>query len=255
MPARAMKHDRSFVGGLLDPNRPVPLDIKGRPPKRYAVYRNNVTVGLVRAMEANFPAIRRLLGEVYFAGLAQEFVQRHPPRSPLMFHYGAEFADFLEQQDDLSTYPYLADVARLEQLWRAAYHGGDAAILVPAVLAACAADELMAMALVPHPAMRLIASRCAVFDLFRTNREAHESASTDPAPPQNVMLTRPHLDVQLHLLGPVDYAFVAALSSGLPLGAAADAAEAASSSFDLAAILARLMQAGAFCSLKDNRRT
>ena len=28
-------------------------------PRRYAVYRNNVTVSLIRALEANFPAIRR----------------------------------------------------------------------------------------------------------------------------------------------------------------------------------------------------
>ena len=109
--------EAAFAAGLLNPAAPVPLHVKGQAVRRFAVYRNNVTVGLVRALEANFPAIRSLLGEMYFAGLAREFVQAHPPRSPLRFHYGEGFAAFMAAQDDLAPYPYLADVARLENLW------------------------------------------------------------------------------------------------------------------------------------------
>ena len=107
-----------FAAGLLDPQHPVPLLVKGQIARRYAVYRNNVTVGLIRALEANFPVVRRLLGEEYFAGFARDFAQGHPPQSPLMFQYGADFPAVLERAEDLASYPYLADVARLEIIWR-----------------------------------------------------------------------------------------------------------------------------------------
>ncbi len=92
VPGDAVSMDGAFAAGLLNPARPLPVAVIDNTPRRYAVYRNNVTVGLVRAMEGNFPAVRRLLGHEYFAGLARDFVQAHPPQSPLLFLYGADFA-------------------------------------------------------------------------------------------------------------------------------------------------------------------
>jgi hypothetical protein len=65
----------AFSAGLLNPSHPVPLLVKGQIARRYAVYRNNVTVGLIRALEANFPVVRKLLGEEYFTGFARDFAQ------------------------------------------------------------------------------------------------------------------------------------------------------------------------------------
>ena len=42
-----------------------------------------------------FPAVERLVGEEFFAGMAREFVMAHPPRSPLLLTYGDEFPDFI----------------------------------------------------------------------------------------------------------------------------------------------------------------
>jgi hypothetical protein len=169
--------EAAFAAGLLNPAAPVPPHVKGQAVRRYAVYRNNVTVGLVRALEANFPAIRRLLGEAYFAGLARAFAQAHPPRSPLLFHYGANFPAYLAAQDDLAAYPYLADVARLEQLWRRAYHAADAPTLAPEELAGL--DEAAMADLRLDPSSRLCpagVAACCSFHLCCQQGQRRRSA-------------------------------------------------------------------------------
>lgn len=239
--------DNDFATALLQPDAALPAALRGHTPRRYAVYRNNVTVGLVRAMEANFPAIRRLLGEVYFAGLAKEFVQSHPPRSPLLFQYGDGFAAFLAEQGDLASYPYLADVARLEQHWRIAYHAADAPVLHASAFAGLDETEMLALRFTPHPAAVLLASHFAVHSIFLANRGDGETV-VNPTTHEQVLLTRPFYDVQTRTITAGQHAFFAALFSAAPLGDAAEQGFATAEDFDLADSLRLMLEAGAFQS-------
>lgn len=239
-----MQAEGDFAAGLLDPAAPVPEAVTGRTPRRYAVYRNNVTVGLVRALEANFPAVRRLLGEAYFAGLARAFAQAHPPRSPLLFHYGDAFADHLRQQDDLAAFPFLPDVARAEQLWRRAYHAADSAVLAAAELSQ-APDVLMVLRFAPHPAMAVLASSFAVHSIFTANRGGSGQVA-DPSRPEAVLFTRPRLEVIVTALSASQFEFLSALANGLSLADAAERGFAACDRFDLAAAIRLMVEAGAF---------
>ena len=69
--------------------------------RRFAVYRNNVAVGLIGALEARYPVSRRIAGEDLFRAMARAFVRAHKPRSPVMIAYGGEFPEFMAD--------YLAD--------------------------------------------------------------------------------------------------------------------------------------------------
>lgn len=240
-------HQAAFAEGLLDPHTPVPQVVTGRWPRRYAVYRNNVTVGLVRALEANFPAIRRLLGETYFAGLARSFVQQVPPSSPLLFHYGEALPAFLAGQADLAPFPYLADVARLEQLWRRAYHAADRMPLAPERLTV-EAEALLSLVLTPHPAMAVLSSSFAIHSIFIANRAGGDAQGRvdDPARPEAVLVTRPGIDVEVRLLGPGEHDFLSALAGGQTLAEAAETGAAADERFDLAGAIRLMVEAGAF---------
>src|SRR5258707_3207717 len=59
-----------FATSLLSSSLPPPQGIVARPgadpERRFSVYRNNVVVGLVRALEGRFPVVRRLVGEESF---------------------------------------------------------------------------------------------------------------------------------------------------------------------------------------------
>ena len=89
---------QAFSNALKDPEEPTPSSVAGRPgenpAKRFGVYRNNVTVSLVEALIAAFPAVHRLVGDEFFKAMARVYVGLHPPRSPLMFAYGQDFPDF-----------------------------------------------------------------------------------------------------------------------------------------------------------------
>ena len=77
-----------FVQSLLEPDRALPAGLMAhtsqQPEKRFAVYRNNVVVGLANALRAKFPATERIVGEEFFGAMARIFVMAHPPRSKIL---------------------------------------------------------------------------------------------------------------------------------------------------------------------------
>ena len=84
---------RSFAAALDDPPAATPATTRGRlgapDDRRFAVYRNNVAVGLIGALEARYPVSRRIAGDDLFRGVARAFMRAHKPRSPVMIAYGA----------------------------------------------------------------------------------------------------------------------------------------------------------------------
>jgi hypothetical protein len=239
-----------FVAGLLDPASPVPKTVLGQKPRRFAVYRNNVTVSLIRAMESNFPVVRRLLGEQYFAGLAREFVQKHPPQSPLMFHYGASFSEYLKTEDDLRDYPYLSDIAKLEQQMRLSYHETDAPSLPLTALTALPEEALMLATFAPHPAIAIVDSDFSIYSIYRANTEDTAEPIEDISRAQSVLVVRPLHDVELHLLSRPQSVFLKSLAAGHSLGQATDAALEAHEDFDLTGAISILLLPGAFQSIQ-----
>jgi Putative DNA-binding domain len=238
----------NFVAALLNPALPVPHDIKGQPRKRYAVYRNNVTVSLVRALEANFPAVRKLLGEIYFAGIAREFVQIHPPQSPLMFFYGNKFANFIEAQSDLTDYPYLSDVARLEQQWRISYHAEDIPCLRPDEISTQDDEGLANLRLTPHPAFALLSSRFPVHSIFMANRADTGIVVNSSFEPEHVVISRREYVVEMQAVSIGAFVFLQNMAKGETLGIAAEAAFDVDNNLNLANCIGTLLLTGAFQS-------
>jgi hypothetical protein len=69
-----------FVQGLTNPALPTPAGVVGprgkAAIKRYNVYRNNVTVSLINALAATYPAVHRITGVEFFRAMAR-FHSRH----------------------------------------------------------------------------------------------------------------------------------------------------------------------------------
>lgn len=224
-PARhSAPREASIRAAILDPGAPTPggvTDSAGRPaPRRFGVYRNNVVVSLIDALEVAFPVAARLVGGTFFRAMAGTFVRSHPPRSPLMMLYGAELPAFLAAFPPTSHLPYLADVARLEQALREAYHAADAAPLPPAELAV-PPQALAATRLRFAPATKLIRSPYPVHAIWLANTVG----GPRPAPrPEDVLITRRALDpVVTRLAG--SGAILEALMDGAAVGDAATLGE------------------------------
>lgn len=233
---------KGFSAALLAPELPEPsglTDGRGAPAgRRFAVYRNNVTVSLIEALEQGFPVIAKLIGAENFRNIAREYVRRAPPSSPLMMLYGAGFADFLEDFAPLARYGYLPDVARLEFALRESYHAADAAPIAPDALAAIAPENLAQCRLGLAPSVRLICSPWPVYSLWLFNMR--EGAPKPPSTAQDVVVLRPEYDPEPQLLGAGGGSFLKAIARGETLG---QAAVAAGEDFDLGALLAALLSA------------
>jgi hypothetical protein len=214
----------------------------------FAVYRNTVMKGCIDALEANFPAVARLVGSEWFRSAAGEYARAYAPRDARLLVYGDEgFGDFLQALPSAAGLPYLASIARLDTLWRAAHVAADAVGLAADALARDEPDALAARVLVPHPAARWAWFEDApVASIWMRAREAETHEEKLAWRGEGLLITRPTLAVQWEPLSCGGCALLDACAQGLPLGDAAEQALAIDPETDLAAVLAQLLQAGAF---------
>jgi hypothetical protein len=250
-------HSAGFAGGfaaaLLDPELAPASDIVGprgkAAIKRYAVYRNNVTVSLIDALAATYPAVQRLVGADFFRAMARFHLRASPPTSPLLLEYGRDFPAFIATYEYARDLPYLADVARVERAWLDAYHAADMDPLAAAALADIAPEGLAEIRLVAHPATRILRSAYSATSIFAANRGAEAPERLDASEAEDALVTRPDMEVAVRRLPPGGAVFVTSLVGGATLGEAAADAFAEASNFDLGASLAGMIEAGAFTSL------
>ncbi|MEO1112848.1 MAG: DNA-binding domain-containing protein [Pseudomonadota bacterium] len=244
----------TFGRALWDPSAETPPGLIGpdgkTAPKRFNVYRNNVVASLCEALQQSFPAVESLLGEDYFKALARAFVAEHPPASPVLMWYGAEFGDFIGTFPPLQAYPYLADVARAEWAWLQAYHAADTVPLDPGEIGTIAPDDVGNIRFEMHPACRTLQSAWPVWDLLRANRfDPAAEIAIDLEVPQSILITRPEFEVELMLLRPGGDVFVTALANGVTLAEAAAAASGHSEAFSLSDSLSDCLANGVFTTL------
>lgn len=248
MPSLAEIQD-GFAAALTDPSRPAPDDLvgpDGSPARRrFAVYRNNVIVGLTEAIAAAYPIVQKIVGEQFFRAMARQFVLDDPPQSPLLLEYGARFPTFVSSFQPASNLPYLADVARIERAWTEAYHAAEAVPIDPRTLSDIPGAELPGLLFSIHPSTRLVRSAMPALTIWRMN------AGDGPIRPvdlqtggEDVLIVRPVAEVVAREVPPGGAAFVSALMEGRTLGEAAAEALEEAPAFDLAANLAGLMEAG-----------
>ncbi len=210
-----------FARALADPAAPPP-GLAGRPDaRRFAVYRNNIAVGLRTALEARFPVTRRLVGDEFFRGMAGAFIAAEKPRSAVLIHYGAAFPGFVRDFAPAGELPYLPDVAALENAWVESYHAAEAEALPLAALGEVAPEQWEALRFRLHPAARVLHLATPAASIWA----AHQGEG-EPVPPaiwaaEDALVTRPDADVALRILPPGGYELFAALRDGAPLGAAA----------------------------------
>jgi hypothetical protein len=210
--------------------------------ERIAVYRRALFANYRNALGASFPVARKLVGAPFFNAAVDAFVRAHPSTAGDLNVYGDAFPDFLAAYPHAAELPYLADVARLEWAQDEANRAADAVSTPDAVLAALAGiapERLPAARLTLAPSCRLVASGHPVLRIWQVNQDGFEGddrVSFD-AGPDTLLVRREPGGVTIERVTAGEFAWLAALAAGEPLGAAIDAAEAAGSPFDLAASL------------------
>jgi len=244
----AVTFETSFADALLDADRPIPDGIIAHnvaiPARRFAVYRNNVVTGLVKALRTRFPVTETIVGEEFFAAMARIFTKAQPPRSPLLASYGDTFPAFVAAFEPARDLPYLPDVARLEAARTRAYHAADARPAGADRFAALDSQTVGNIRIAMHPSAEIVRSQFPIVTIWAMHSGDQALAPIEDWRAEDALVARPHLDVDVRALPPGGAAFLLALRAGHALGGAAAAALADHPDFDLACNLAGLIGSG-----------
>jgi len=207
-----------------------------------AVYRNTMRASLAKALAEKFPVVEQLVGEKFFRFAALEFLNAHPPSSPLLSDYGGAFPAFLASFEPAQSVPYLADMARLEIAWLEAYRAADATPMSAKAVAAAGADDPTRLRIRMHPSARFVRSHFPIVSIWR---RCKEGAKIDIKMQKGecAMIARPRADVNVTALGAGAFAALTALSEGATVEQAFEAA-ASDGDFDPQAVFQILMQSG-----------
>jgi hypothetical protein len=249
---------RGFGAAILDNRLPAPAGLVGpdgkHSPRRFAVYRNNVMVGLIDALSDTFPVVRRLVGDEFFRAMAGVYARQEPPSSPILLHYGESFPDFLTAFPPLKDLRFIPDVARIERGWVAVYHEAEAARADVSPLLHMAPAEMGRQRFRFHPALRLLRSAHPAGSIWQMNRPGALPEPVDLTQAEDTLILRPMADVTAQRLGPGVAAFWQCLIEGHTLTQAATAGFLETPRFDFPKALSEMLLSGALTgwSLSQN---
>ncbi|SBS29600.1 hypothetical protein MAQ5080_01439 [Marinomonas aquimarina] len=219
--------------------------------QRLNVYRNNVFVSLMDALGEVFPVCKQVVGEAFFNAMARQYIERHPPTSPILSGYGDQFSEFVQNffpAQSLLYLPCLCDVEyRLLQLTHAAE--------VPTLSLEAAQQRLSqvqnpeALRLHLDPQCELLSVPFAVGSLYLAHQsETPNLNQLDIAQNEYLLLAKAGLYGRMYLISAAEFDFLSALQSDPSLSQALpDQAD-----FELGQTLARLMTWQVFHDIQES---
>lgn len=261
---------RTFSEALLVADQAAPNGLKAwngsNVSQRFDVYRNNVMVSLLDALETTFSVTAQLTGTDFFRAMARLYVLQSPPTTPVLAWYGETFPDFVAGFEPAASLPYLADVARLEFARLSCYHSADCHPMAPQALSRRLAEHNNSnsnadrdfdrnsqgsLSIVLAPSTRVVASAYPVLSIWSAHQAQNALclSDIDLSQAQSVLLTRPAHDVQLDQVAPQAAQCVLQADQGV-LGS--DLLE--EFDFDLPALLALLIEREAVVNLNNNTK-
>ena len=142
--------------------------------RRWAIYSSGYVARLVEALENDYPAIRRILGEVPFGSLTARYVRRFPPRSFDIGRAGERLSTFLEDDPLASELRFLPDLARYEWSLAEAFVSADSVPLAWSELAALGPEAVADATFRLRPGATLIRSSWPLLELWGAKDLADE---------------------------------------------------------------------------------
>lgn len=237
---------RGFASAVLSGDAPIPATIRlasgPAHASRFGVYRNNVIAGLINAVGARYPVVRKLLWDESFNRVAHLYVLTEPPRSPVLVDYGKTFPQFLRRVGQGAPADYLADIAELESARTRAYHSADVSPLSHEALRAVPPEDWPELHVALHPSMTLMKSDFPIVSVWEANLQANDN-TLEAWRPECALVARPDFDVEVRLIPPPVHAFLAALAESHSVGHAIEQAMRGVSGFDLEACFSALIAA------------
>jgi hypothetical protein len=221
----------------------------------FVVYRNTVAKACIDALQANYPAVNRLVGDEWMRAAAAVYARNTLPGLPMLLGYGADFADFLAHFEPAADLPYLPGVARLDRCWTEAHVAATEDPLSPASIAQLAEGNFYRMRLQPHAAARWVwCAEAPVWTIWSRNRTDAEDEIDIDWRAEGALLTRPRDTVIWRALDQAGCAFLDSCAAGGTIAEATQAALDVDRNTDLSRLITTLLDAGAFSSIRSEEQ-
>lgn len=107
-------------------------------PRQLAVYRHNVSQGLINALKTSYPICLMQMGNSIFNELAKAYIKSHPPTQPNLNDYGVQLSDFITSHG-VDYEELFSDLARLDWQRQISFYAADDKPLTQQQLAQLAA--------------------------------------------------------------------------------------------------------------------
>lgn len=216
---------------------------------RLALYRGNLTALSFTTLSQAYPVLLQLVGQAYFEQMAKAYARAYPSQSGNLAEFGQGLAQLLQDRPEISTYPYLPDIASLEWSLHRSYYAKERTVLDLTVLArqaqAQGADP-MSLSLGWQDYAELVRSDYAIATIWQSLQNQDDLSACDWRQAEWVLVYRDNWQSRPKLLTQADYVALNALRQGQSIGAALEAALSLDADFDIGGQLQAWFAIGLF---------
>lgn len=217
--------------------------------KKVALYRERVIRGLAQQLKAQYPTVHCIVGDEFLREVVLPFFGKHPPRSTNPLFLATAFPDFLGEYEAAAHFPYLPDVAMVDLGYLRAYHAANAPCLPLNLFLQQKPEDLINRSVTLHPACFWLSSRYAIHDIWKLYHGTNPSHEMDHRLAQQVVIVRPHIEVEVHAVTPGMIKALDALDDATTLGEAFARASLEEPDFKLEDTLQFLVKNGVIAEL------
>ncbi|MCK4587165.1 MAG: putative DNA-binding domain-containing protein [Gammaproteobacteria bacterium] len=223
--------DKNYASSICD------AGISGA--RRLGIYQNGVAIGYRDALGGVFEVVKKLVGDDFFAHVAESYVRVHSSTSGNVHDFGESFPEYLETFLGLETLPYLSGVARLEWAYHAAFHSPVGEMLNINKLSRVSESQYEQLTLFLSPACYLLRSNYPVLRIWQVNQEDYEGDEVVDLEEGGVALAivREGKQIAFHSLSPGAFAMLKAISVGETFNTSCQAALNIDSGCDVSKVL------------------
>lgn len=222
--------------------------------KQFAIYRE-LTLGHLRSILAEVhPTVAKVMAAEDFQRLGDAFFLKHPPHSVNPVLITEMFGAFIEKvlDEDTAALPqqnYLADLVTLDYGCYQAKHAVDAIAVHSRIFTELTPELLSVRRIQLHPACFWLSSPYAIYDIWQHHHAHHRALDLNVQRPQEVVIVRPQIQVEVHRVDVGLVKTLDALDEGQTINDALMQGSIADPSFNAVAAMQFLIQNDLIVSL------
>lgn len=146
--------------------------------QRVGIYRNSVHGILWQYLASLYPVCNQLVGEKFFEGFSDLFIDQHPPDTPFLADYGNGFAAFIREHEAFAKIRWINQIAELEWARHQAWHATNQTVSDFSLLATLTEEQQLALQFqLPH-SMQLLHSPYAIHQVWLAHQPEDYAGKT-----------------------------------------------------------------------------